>query len=350
MDVHPAQIQWRAGLMRLLEMSESELAEVDIAEVNLAMAVGLPTDEHLYVPALLQKLDEWAELVRINTEHWWPRFEENRAEYDNSPAKFRILSMVTVLQRDLGVRYNLAFSEGEYDASDSRNLFLHGVLTGHGGTCVTMPVLYIAIGRRLGYPLELVGAKEHLFVRWEEPGGERFNIECTSPGFEPRDDEYYHRYPRPLSDKELASGMFLRNFTPREQLAVFLKERAQCCMDNFQLAEGVEAYHYADRLAPKLPGGMFAYAAATILAQTIYAAQQQAAREGHYELTFDRLVWPPITEDWHRWALPEAKDNLARIIRVARARKQGRQSGQSAEPQETTSSTAILHLKETDNV
>ena len=46
-----------------------------------------------------------------------------------------------------------------------------------------MPILYIAIGRRLGYPLKLVHAHGHDFVRWDEPGGERFNIDATSPGF-----------------------------------------------------------------------------------------------------------------------------------------------------------------------
>ena len=54
-----------------------------------------------------------------------------------------------------------------------------------------MPILYIAIGRRLGYRLYLAQAREHYFVRWEEPGSERFNIEATTLGFTPRDDEHF---------------------------------------------------------------------------------------------------------------------------------------------------------------
>ena len=104
-------------------------------------------------------------------------------EFKHSPNRFRMAALVTVLQRHLGVHYYLPFNEGDYNATDSRNLFIHGVLNGHGGTCVTMPVLYVAIGRRLGYPLKLVEAYQHLFVRWDEAGGERFNIECTCPGF-----------------------------------------------------------------------------------------------------------------------------------------------------------------------
>lgn len=46
-------------------------------------------------------------------------------------------------------------------------------------------MLYVAIGRRLGYPLKLVECKGHLFVRWED-AKERFNIEGTSRGLHGR--------------------------------------------------------------------------------------------------------------------------------------------------------------------
>ncbi len=35
----------------------------------------------------------------------------------------------------------------------------------NGGTCVSMPVLYTAVARRLGYPVKLVLAKGHAFCR-----------------------------------------------------------------------------------------------------------------------------------------------------------------------------------------
>lgn len=87
--------------------------------------------------------------------------------------------MVTVLQRNLGVEYNPESMTGPADCTDSRSLFLHGLLETGQGTCLSMPVLYVAIARRLGYPVFLVGAKQHLFARWEGDG-ERFNIECTT--------------------------------------------------------------------------------------------------------------------------------------------------------------------------
>lgn len=170
-------------------MFDAETSE-DIATVNLNTAVGLPEAESHDPSQYLERLQTWAQLVAIETERWLPAFHHSPHEFDNSLGKFRMLALVTVLQRDLGVRYDPACREGAYCALDSRTLFIHGLLDGQGGTCVTMPVLYIAVGRRLGYPLYLVQAREHFFVRWEEEGGERFNIEATSLGFVPRDDDY----------------------------------------------------------------------------------------------------------------------------------------------------------------
>ena len=80
----------------------------------------------------------------------------------------------------------------DHFAADSRDLFLHGLLRPAlnpqpstlnlpRGTCSSMPVLYIAIGRRLGYPLKIVTTKAHLFIRWES-AAERFDLEGTGRG------------------------------------------------------------------------------------------------------------------------------------------------------------------------
>jgi hypothetical protein len=198
--------QWQLRLARLGQLPDDKLGAIDIAELNLLVAEGLPGTENLDPIACLRKIDDWTRMVREFTEANWHQFQRSPGEYA-SAAAFKILAMFSVVARDLGVRYNLAFSEGDYNPSDPRDLFLHGMLGGHGGTCVTMPLLYIAIGRRLGYPLHLVMAKEHYFVRWED-SQDRFNIEATSPGFEPVDDEHFHRRLRPLTRTDLAEGRF----------------------------------------------------------------------------------------------------------------------------------------------
>lgn len=114
-----------------------------------------------------------------------------------------------------------------------------------------MPVLFAAIGRRLGYPLFIVRGMEHLFLRWEEPNGERFNIESTSVGFDPRNDGHYHFRPRPLSEADLATGLYLENLSRREELAECFTQRGHCLFDHLRLHEAMEAYSRAQRLCPR---------------------------------------------------------------------------------------------------
>jgi len=237
----------------------------DIAELNLNLARGLPGSEELDVEQCLARLDAWSRLVAAKTDRCLPMFHRSPAEFDGSLPKFRMMALVTVLQRDLGVRYDPACREGAYCALDPHTLFIHGLLDGHGGTCATMPVLYVAVGRRLGYPLCLVHAGEHFFVRWEEPGGERFNIEATTLGFTPRDDEHYRHWPKPIRDEDVRAGLFLRNLTPQEEYAAFLRLRGQCWLDHLRTAAALEAFARASALRPRLPGLDCVWAVATII-------------------------------------------------------------------------------------
>jgi hypothetical protein len=226
--------------------SDDELALRDIAEVNLFAAYNLPFAGKLDFASLLGQLDLWAEHVDDVTRRAIAR---NSPDYRELPfGEFRILAMVSVLQQTLRVRYNLGFMEGEYDATDSRNLFIHGILQGHGGTCVSMPVLYAAIGRRLGYPIKLVLTKQHAFCRWNEPGGERFNFDATSRGFAARQDEYYLSWPEPLTREDIEREKYLQDLTPREELAFFLGQRGHCLSDNLDGWDAAEAYRAAYKL------------------------------------------------------------------------------------------------------
>jgi len=154
----------------LLALSPTELGHVDIALMNLLCAQGLPGAENLDIAAVQAKLDEWAKKVRFETDRHLYRLNDPRFadHYKHSEARLRAEFIVQCLQEDCGVRYN---PERIYspDTSDSRDTFIHGMLPGaNGGTCASMPVMYVAIGRRLGYPMKLVSAKAHLFCRWDD--------------------------------------------------------------------------------------------------------------------------------------------------------------------------------------
>ena len=234
-----------------LSATAEELESADLAAVNLAAAEGLPGAQEMSREACLATLDAWAERVRSETERNLRQFQANPKEFRDSEAYFRVLTLVTVLQQDLGVRYNKERLR-DVNFRDSRDLFIHGLLAGGGGTCVSMPALYTAVGRRLGYPLRLALAKGHVFVRWDDgPGRERFNVEATNAGLNVFDDAHYQTWPEAISAEELAAGYYLKSLSARETLAVFLASRGDCLTDNGRLAEARVAYAEASRLWPQ---------------------------------------------------------------------------------------------------
>jgi hypothetical protein len=119
----------------------------------------------------------------------------------------------------------------------------------HEGTCSSMPVLFAAVGRRLGCPLKLVTTKGHLFVRWEG-ASERFNIEATGHSVNRFDDDYYRHWAFEISHSEEVAEGYLRSLTPAEEFAAFLSIRGMCLRQAVRLREAAEAFSAAARLAP----------------------------------------------------------------------------------------------------
>ena len=85
--------------------SDADIAHRDVAELNLMCAVGLPGSEELDIGFCLRTLDRWAKRVRRDTEKNTWQFDRHPESFNYSWAFVRILNMVTVLQRDLGVHY-----------------------------------------------------------------------------------------------------------------------------------------------------------------------------------------------------------------------------------------------------
>lgn len=240
-----------AAFDEITGMLDDELQGEDIALLNLRCAEGLPGSESLEIDSCLKTLDDWADRVRIETQRNVLKFYAEPSEFKNSLAFYQMLMLVTVLQQDFGVHYD-ADSIREVDFSNSERLFVHGMLGGDGGTCVSMPVLYTAVARRLGYPVFLVNAKEHVFCRWDAPN-ERFNVEATNQGMNSHDDAHYMQWPHPISQSEVDQGLFLKSLTMSESLAAFLATRGHCFEDNGRKLEARNSYRNAVARAPEQP-------------------------------------------------------------------------------------------------
>ncbi|MEI6535251.1 MAG: hypothetical protein WCN98_07925 [Verrucomicrobiaceae bacterium] len=244
----------------LAEMTNEALGQVDIARVNLLCSQNLPGRGKASDEECLRTLDRMADTVRTETMRNFHRFQENPAEYENSEIFYQVSMMLTVLGVDFGLHYNpakiqQATMESRKDQSffdKADDVFISGLLTEtKAGTCSSMPVLSVAVGRRLGYPLKLVAAKGHLFFRWDD-GKNRKNFECTNKVSSP-EDAYYRNFPFPISDAEVAQGHYLRSMTPREELAGFLSIRATVLLYHKRFDEALLAMTQARLMHPGHP-------------------------------------------------------------------------------------------------
>lgn len=245
--------------LRLDESNEVSDTDIeDIAFLNLLCSAGLPGGPTTELSVFFAQLDAMAYRADCEIQRNYHRFLDDIGQFQYSQARFAVLMMITVLQQDFGVRYNPARIH-DPDFRNAGDLFLHGLLGGDGGTCASMPVLYAAIGRRLGWPIKLATARGHVFCRWDDAEGthpfgpQRFNIEGAGLGAAIVDDDYYRAFPEPITDAEVRSGIYLKSLSTDEELAMFLALRGHCLEDNRRIGKACDTYTWACRLAPHDP-------------------------------------------------------------------------------------------------
>jgi hypothetical protein len=246
----------------LISLPTNQLDQVDIGLMDLLCAQGLKGAEDMDVTQCVQTLDSWAQLIEETTQRNLYRYYKNPAEFDNSQAEFRILLLSTILKRDLGVQYDPRFRDAPIDDTndgtfyqDAKDCFVNGAVSEERiGTCATLPVLYVAVGRRLGYPLKLVSTRGHFFLRWDD-GKERFDIEATSSGgCNFYTDDHYKEWPFHLSEEEIRENGYLQDMSPADELAAFIEMRSCNLMSNQAFDDSLEMLPLELRLAPHCRG------------------------------------------------------------------------------------------------
>jgi regulator of sirC expression with transglutaminase-like and TPR domain len=135
--------QWLQRFTQIVERPEDEIS---VAEAALVVAADEYPD--LDVAHYLARLDALAARARLNV---------HRAL---SP-RDKIDALNEYLFGEVGLR-------GNRDAyNDPRNSYLNDVLERHLGIPITLSIIYIEIGRRLGLPLGGVAMPGHFIVRWK---------------------------------------------------------------------------------------------------------------------------------------------------------------------------------------
>jgi len=110
-----------------------------------------------------------------------------------------------------------------YDLGDplgekSTNRLLQRYLDTRQGNCITMPILFLALGQRLGLKMTLAQAPLHIFIKYTDDAGLTWNLEATSGGGFTRD--LWYRQKLPMSDEAVANGTYLRALDREEAVAL----------------------------------------------------------------------------------------------------------------------------------
>jgi regulator of sirC expression with transglutaminase-like and TPR domain len=112
-----------------------------------------------------------------------------------------------------------------YDLDDPlgrnlRNKLLPVYLQTRAGNCISMPLLFVVLGQRLGIDLSLATSPNHVFVKYRDERGALFNLETTSGAGFTRD--VWMRQQFPMTDKAIASGLYMRPLSKKEAVVVMV--------------------------------------------------------------------------------------------------------------------------------
>jgi hypothetical protein len=277
------------------DLVEKPDEEYELAAKHFACMADLPDAADVDIDRCLDQIIVLTRSVEEFIEQRLKRFRQLPNRLDHSEARFRMLSMVTHLQRDWGLLYNRPKAQPGATLYTA-DRFLHGLLFGDGGTCASIPVLYAAIGRRLGYPIKLVAAMSvrgiHTFARWEGADGECFNIEATNIGLSCPPDYAYRTEDYALTPELEQAGQFLISQTPRMELAWFMMDRGYSWKGLGRTREALESFAWSMALTPE-NHALYSFLAVT--AMQWQKEQEERIPRGFPMLQlYHALRWPEV--------------------------------------------------------
>ncbi len=192
---------------------------IDLALVNWLIAADIPEFRNLTRDEYFKQLDAMTEQVRQDTARMQKVALARGESLTNANTRCGIFCNAII---KLGFAYAEEFRRESVTPALMRTLYanpdnicLAGLLRTRRGSCVSMPLIYLVIGQRLGLPVHLVAIGRHYFIRWEEPGY-RMNIEPTivnRVSVTPDDSVYLEI--EGMTRAQL-KGSDLRNLTSRE--------------------------------------------------------------------------------------------------------------------------------------
>jgi regulator of sirC expression with transglutaminase-like and TPR domain len=105
-----------------------------------------------------------------------------------------------------------------YNLEDDRNpraKLLPVYLNTRRGNCISMPTLFVILGQKLGIPVALASAPEHLYLKFRGDNGQWYGVEATNGGGW-ADDEWQRKAFPSITPESIANGVYLQPLTQKE--------------------------------------------------------------------------------------------------------------------------------------
>jgi len=201
--------------------------EVDLA--TAALIISEQWSDLVHGRRYLSRLDDMALEIR------------SRLEKKKLSANYRAIRMIN----------EYLFDELEFkavsEASDPNDLFLHSVLDKKRGYCLSLSILYLSLGERLGLPLYGVVVPGHFFVKYDD-GRVQFNIETTSKGGSAPDEHYITKFYVPEED----DSIYMKKLSKVQTLGCFLNNLGNSYCDIGDRESALLALETAVEINPSL--------------------------------------------------------------------------------------------------
>lgn len=195
-------------IARLFAQPETE---IDLAVARLT--IEKLTDPSVDIAANLREIDRIASNIKKV-----PRYQENTIGKLNSIVQY----LYHAGKWNDNKPYHYDFNDPLGTAHPENSRLSHYLKT-RTGNCVSMPLLVLLIGERLGLDVHLAVAPLHLFVK-VKVDGQNLNFEATSGGLK-SNESYMKEFL--ITPDAIKNGIYLRNLSKKQTIAVMITELAQ---------------------------------------------------------------------------------------------------------------------------
>jgi regulator of sirC expression with transglutaminase-like and TPR domain len=267
-------------------MLEQPEAQMDLANIKLSIDQMIEPSTNKAV--VLQQLDNMALEIRAS----FPVGASNLT-------KFKALRDYLYQPPPLSGRRPY-----EYDLEndrDPRAKLLSVYLATHKGNCISMPLLFVILGQKLGVPVTITTAPSHVYVKFRGDNGNWYGVETTSGGGWAEDDWQRKQFPT-LTDAAIANGIHMQPLTKKEAAAIVVES----LLENYQGQKTLQAEEARVKLALLLLEHHPKYVVAMLHAYSGYLGMRRHLFVSKYRHpseipTNERARYEEIERGWFYW-------------------------------------------------